>query len=490
MLEDEGGAFYVSYAPNDVAWAEWISWQLEEAGLSVTLEAWDFLPGGNSVALSDRALATARCTIAVFSRNYQKYSLASSQWQSAWHRAQADESTRLLLARIDDIEVTGVLEQSIPVNLFAAASPSEARSLLLAAVQGNRRKPAVEPVFPGGVEPIFPGRLREPSLRAVAGASPDLVRVAVVDAHDANRHGIAAAISQDARIVVSAAHESTAALARSGAHFDICVIGYMSGAPDKGIQHDLGGRPVVVLSLAQGWQYQVGTWLQGARAIIDTRIGGLQIAELVCAAADGDLIDSRIARALLTAIEFFEIIPDPRLEQILARCAQNTRLRQVLDALGVDAGEFQQKLTSLRRELGSAHRWTYPHDTVEPDATLGPASSFGQVAPVSLPAEILAVTGLQRELLEQLADGYTEQEIADAHGLSSVDVRRQFQQAMQRLGIPHDDEVSHLWCALYLFGRHRYPDRARRRVSMHRAELISSPSRRATLLPRELGTEA
>jgi hypothetical protein len=38
--------FFISYTSADRAWAEWIAYVLEEEGLSVVVQAWDFRPGG------------------------------------------------------------------------------------------------------------------------------------------------------------------------------------------------------------------------------------------------------------------------------------------------------------------------------------------------------------------------------------------------------------------------------------------------------------
>jgi TIR domain len=40
--------FFISYSHADHRWAEWIAWQLEEAGYSTILQAWDFQTGGIS----------------------------------------------------------------------------------------------------------------------------------------------------------------------------------------------------------------------------------------------------------------------------------------------------------------------------------------------------------------------------------------------------------------------------------------------------------
>jgi TIR domain len=51
--------FFVSHAGSDQAWAEWVAWQLKEAGYTVELDAWDWAAGRNFVtAMSD---ALDRC---------------------------------------------------------------------------------------------------------------------------------------------------------------------------------------------------------------------------------------------------------------------------------------------------------------------------------------------------------------------------------------------------------------------------------------------
>jgi len=51
--------FFVSHAGADRAWAEWVAWQLTEAGYAVELDVWDWAPGRNFVtAMSD---ALERC---------------------------------------------------------------------------------------------------------------------------------------------------------------------------------------------------------------------------------------------------------------------------------------------------------------------------------------------------------------------------------------------------------------------------------------------
>jgi len=59
--------FLVSYTSADRPWAEWIAWELEQAGYSVIVQAWDMQPGSNFVVQMHRAARAADRTIAVLS---------------------------------------------------------------------------------------------------------------------------------------------------------------------------------------------------------------------------------------------------------------------------------------------------------------------------------------------------------------------------------------------------------------------------------------
>ena len=56
--------FFISYNKADLSWAEWIAWQLESAGNSTIIQAWDFRPGSNFVIDMQRAATEAERTIA------------------------------------------------------------------------------------------------------------------------------------------------------------------------------------------------------------------------------------------------------------------------------------------------------------------------------------------------------------------------------------------------------------------------------------------
>jgi hypothetical protein len=76
--------FFISYNNVDRSWAEWIAWQLEEAGDTTILQAWDFRPGSNFVVEMQRAATEAQRTIAVLSPTYLEALYTQPEWAAAF----------------------------------------------------------------------------------------------------------------------------------------------------------------------------------------------------------------------------------------------------------------------------------------------------------------------------------------------------------------------------------------------------------------------
>jgi hypothetical protein len=70
-VADSGGQdFFISYTGVNRPWAEWIAVQLEAAGYTTVLQAWDFRPGSDFVHQMQQATTSAGRTIAVLSPAY------------------------------------------------------------------------------------------------------------------------------------------------------------------------------------------------------------------------------------------------------------------------------------------------------------------------------------------------------------------------------------------------------------------------------------
>jgi hypothetical protein len=131
--------FFVSYTGADRAWAEWVAWQLEQAGYQVTIQAWDFEPGDNFVARMRDALEQADRTLALISAAYLASPYCTDEWTGAFLH-DPDGRNRLLQVRIEDCEVPRLLRAQVHVDLVGLPR-EQARARLLAGVKCGRRKP-------------------------------------------------------------------------------------------------------------------------------------------------------------------------------------------------------------------------------------------------------------------------------------------------------------------------------------------------------------
>jgi hypothetical protein len=168
--------FFISYTGADRRWAEWIAWQLEQAGYSTVLQAWDFGAGSHFVNEMHQATQIAQRTIAVLSNAYLASAYAEAEWQEAWRADPTGADAKLLVFRIEDCPRPGLLGQLVSEDLFGIDEETTV-ARLLAAVRRTRRKPELPPGFPGEEPPVrepqFPGRLIPAELQEVtANAGP------------------------------------------------------------------------------------------------------------------------------------------------------------------------------------------------------------------------------------------------------------------------------------------------------------------------------
>ncbi|OHV44856.1 toll/interleukin-1 receptor domain-containing protein [Pseudofrankia sp. BMG5.36] len=139
--------FFISYAPHDEEHATWIAFELEEAGYTTVIKAWDFVAGTHVIQEMHQAVQKATRTIAVLSMAYLAEAYAQAEWQQAWRDDPLGEQRKLLVVRVEDCDRPGLLHQMISVDIFGR-TPQEARDQLLKAARGGRHKPPSAPAFP------------------------------------------------------------------------------------------------------------------------------------------------------------------------------------------------------------------------------------------------------------------------------------------------------------------------------------------------------
>jgi TIR domain len=145
-MQNQQRDFFVSYNSRDRQWGEWIAWQLENAGYSVFIQAWDFRPGGNFVLDMHKASQSKR-TIAVLSEDYLKAPFPQSEWAAAFVQDPTGEHGTLLPVRVRECEPTGLLKAIGYIDLIGL-DEAEAQRRLLQGAKQQRNKPDASPLFP------------------------------------------------------------------------------------------------------------------------------------------------------------------------------------------------------------------------------------------------------------------------------------------------------------------------------------------------------
>jgi TIR domain len=139
--------FFISYHSADQPYAEWIAWELEDAGYTTFVQAWDIRPGQNFVHQMQQGASSCPRTIAVLTPAYFESGFTRAEWYNAFAKDPTGEAGLLLPVRVAECDVEGLLGQIIYIDLVGLEK-TQARERLLAGIEGTRAKPAQPPEFP------------------------------------------------------------------------------------------------------------------------------------------------------------------------------------------------------------------------------------------------------------------------------------------------------------------------------------------------------
>jgi hypothetical protein len=154
---DQRYDFFVSFTASDADWAEWIATEAERIPNTdgepskVLLQSWDFVPGGNWVAMIDKGVKLSERIIPVLSPAYLTESpYGTAEWQAMWPKDPNGTGRRVVPVRVRECSPAGLLGPVVYIDLVGREHADATRALadgLFAAVHGYRpRRPSW---FPG-----------------------------------------------------------------------------------------------------------------------------------------------------------------------------------------------------------------------------------------------------------------------------------------------------------------------------------------------------
>ncbi|WP_322762248.1 KGGVGR-motif variant AAA ATPase [Frankia sp. Cr2] len=158
--------FFISYAEKDRDWAEWVAFQLEDAGYRVLIQTWDLIPGSNWMIALDHAFRSSRRILAIVSRAYLASPYGQAESQAILRSDPSGATRRIIPVRVEDIPLPGLLSTIVGLDLWGLDEATAREKLLanIGATDTGRAKPAVPPSFPSpsrrksGSEPSGRGR--------------------------------------------------------------------------------------------------------------------------------------------------------------------------------------------------------------------------------------------------------------------------------------------------------------------------------------------
>lgn len=148
---------FLSYAPEDRMWADWVGSVLQRAGANVIAQGADFPPGSDVGAEVTRSVAVAGCTMVLLSQSYVRSSQARAVWE-VLAAAESDGTRRPLVPlKVAEVRLNAPFDQWNAVDLVRLDELSATEAVLrtldlridpsmdLPAAEGGARFPGARP---------------------------------------------------------------------------------------------------------------------------------------------------------------------------------------------------------------------------------------------------------------------------------------------------------------------------------------------------------
>lgn len=196
--------FFVSYTAPDLGWAQWLAYQLEDAGYSTVLQAWDFKAGENFVERMHEAARFSRFTLGILSPDYLSSDWCKAEMLAAMAQDPLGKKQKFIGVKITSCNADGLLAGRVYIDLHGKGEQVSKQFLLeqiANAVSTERNKPDTSPAFPGASsDPVAPSVIRRVSSKTSSTrfpSHPSLILNLPIGASDASHFVGRQAIYQD-----------------------------------------------------------------------------------------------------------------------------------------------------------------------------------------------------------------------------------------------------------------------------------------------------
>jgi hypothetical protein len=160
-VSSRGIDFFISHTGRDTGWAEWLGWQLQEAGWTVELDVWDWTPGEDFVARMQMALEQADRLLAVCSEAYFASTFGGAELRAAFARHAVAEG-RIVPVLIEPVTLPALYATLIHLDLTGLDEGTAAARL-------RERLAGIRPTGPPPFPPVDAPPKERPGF---AGALP------------------------------------------------------------------------------------------------------------------------------------------------------------------------------------------------------------------------------------------------------------------------------------------------------------------------------
>src|SRR5919107_3244706 len=142
LVSGRGTNFFISHAGRDTGWAEWLAWQLQQAGYTVELDVWDWAPGEDFVVRMQQALERADRLLAVCTEAYFSSVFGGAELRAVFAQQAAG---RIVPVLVEPVTLPSLCASLIHVDL-TGLDEAAAAARLRTRLAGGR--PTGPPPFP------------------------------------------------------------------------------------------------------------------------------------------------------------------------------------------------------------------------------------------------------------------------------------------------------------------------------------------------------